>query len=67
MTRVLVVDWPSCKGRGLCHELLPEAIDLDDWGYPVVTSTVSDQLLVNARKAMRACPTLALHLVSERT
>ena len=29
MTRALVVDWPSCRGRGLCHELLPEAIDLD--------------------------------------
>lgn len=65
MTRVLVVDWPSCKARGLCHELLPEAIELDDWGYPVVTRKVHEREYANARAALRACPTLALRLVDE--
>jgi ferredoxin len=63
MTRQLRVDWPACKARGLCHELLPEAVGLDEWGYPVVTRTIDDALLRAAREAARACPTLALRLV----
>ena len=34
--QVLRVDWPQCRARGLCAELLPERIVLDEWGYPVV-------------------------------
>src|SRR5256885_9866229 len=34
----LVVDRIKCDGRGLCAELLPELIRLDDWGYPIVKS-----------------------------
>jgi thiamine biosynthesis lipoprotein len=33
----LVVDRIRCDGRGLCAELLPELIRLDDWGYPILT------------------------------
>ena len=62
MTASLRVDWPACKARGLCFELLPEAIRLDDWGYPVV-GTVPAELVENARAAVRACPTLALRLL----
>ena len=32
----VTVDWTRCTAHGLCAELLPELIDLDDWGYPVV-------------------------------
>lgn len=60
---VLRVDWPACRARGLCHELLPEIVDLDDWGYPVVTGDVAADLLPEARVAVRTCPTLALRLV----
>ena len=63
MSRVLRVDWPACRARGLCHELLPEAVDLDEWGYPVVTREIDDGLVRAAREAARACPTLALRLV----
>lgn len=59
---VLRVDWPRCKARGLCFELLPEAVRLDDWGYPVVDGTIPADLLAHAREAVRACPTLALRL-----
>ena len=60
----LRVDWPSCKGHGLCHELLPEIVHLDEWGYPVIDNhPVPAELLGNARKAVAACPTLALRLV----
>ena len=63
MSRQLRVDWPACRARGLCHELLPEAVDLDEWGYPVLTREVDEDLVRAAREAVRACPTLALRLV----
>lgn len=59
----LCVDWPVCQARGLCHELLPEIIELDEWGYPLVTGEVTDALLADAKAAVRACPRLALRLV----
>jgi len=59
----LRVDWPVCQARGLCHELLPEIIELDEWGYPLVNGEVTDELLADARAAVRACPRLALRLV----
>ncbi len=58
----LRVDWPACEGRGLCHELLPEVVDLDEWGYPVITGEVPADLRADARTAVRACPKLALRL-----
>ena len=64
--RKLRVDWPACKARGLCFELLPEVIELDDWGYPIVTGDVTPHLLAEARRAVRACPTLALRLVERK-
>lgn len=63
MTSQLRVDWPACKGRGLCFEILPEAIELDEWGYPIITSEVTDETIALAREAVKACPTLALRLV----
>lgn len=59
----LRVDWPACRARGLCFELLPEAIWLDDWGYPVVDADLPPHLVNQAREAVRVCPTLALKLV----
>ena len=63
MTHGLRVDWPMCKARGLCHELLPEVVSLDEWGYPIVDGAVTPELLSDAREAVRACPQLALRLV----
>ena len=34
----LAVDRIVCDGYGICAELLPELIDLDDWGYPIVSA-----------------------------
>lgn len=58
----LRVDWPACKARGLCHELLPELVDLDHWGYPLITGDVSPGLIASARAAVKACPRNALRL-----
>ena len=60
--RQLRVDWPRCEARGVCHELLPEAVGLDDWGYPVLLGPVSEELLDAARTAVHLCPRLALRL-----
>lgn len=61
---VLRVDPIACDGRGLCAELLPELISLDDWGYPIVADKpVSGSLESSARRAVAACPVLALRLI----
>ena len=57
------VDWPSCRARGLCAELLPEAISLDEWGYPVITADVEQGQRGLAQEAVASCPHLALRLV----
>ena len=51
----------ECTGHALCAELLPEAITLDEWGYPIL-APVPDELLPLARRAVADCPTLALTL-----
>ena len=68
MTRRLEVDRIACTGHGACAELLPEHIRLDEWGYPIVdASPVPEDLEGHARRAVAACPTLALRLTEERT
>ncbi len=57
------VDWTHCDGRGLCAELVPEIIQMDEWGYPVVTvARVPRRLVRHARRAAASCPMLALHV-----
>ena len=64
MSRRLHIDAIACAGHGLCADLLPEAIELDEWGYPIVrTDAIGPGLLRYARRAVNACPTLALRLV----
>jgi ferredoxin len=38
-TRIMV-DWTSCDGRGLCAELLPELVDRDEWGFPLIADPI---------------------------
>lgn len=58
----LRVDWPACDAHGLCHELLPDLIGLDDWGFPVLPDHVPTDRVLEARAAAKACPKLALRL-----
>jgi ferredoxin len=52
-----------CTAHGLCAELLPEWVALDEWGYPVIDGQpLPAQLVQLARRAASACPTLALVL-----
>ena len=56
----------ACTGHGACAELLPELIQLDDWGYPMLDDgLVPDDLLPHARRAVASCPTLALRLAAD--
>ena len=53
----------TCEGHGLCAEMLPEMITLDDWGYPIVADApIGERLLGHARRAVTNCPALALRL-----
>ena len=53
----------ACDARGLCAEVLPEIISLDDWGFPVIRDAeVPPGLLDEAAEAVRLCPRLALRL-----
>lgn len=59
----LRVDPIGCRAHGLCAELLPELIELDEWGYPIISDRrVGPGLLPEIRAAVAACPTLALRL-----
>jgi ferredoxin len=63
----LVADPVACEGRGVCAEMLPERIELDRWGYPVIDGTeITLALYEHAVRAVRSCPKQVLHLV-ERT
>ena len=63
MSARLRVNPIACEGHGLCVELLPELIRLDDWGYPIIDeSEVPGELLGLARRAVDQCPTLAVVL-----
>jgi ferredoxin len=53
----------ACEAHGLCAELVPELIRLDDWGYPIIDeAAVPRDLIGLTRRAVDACPTLALLL-----
>jgi ferredoxin len=63
VSRRLVVNPIACDGHGICAELFPERITLDDWGYPIIDpAPVTPELEEHARRAIAACPTLALLL-----
>lgn len=70
MTQRLHVDWIRCRGRGICYELLPDLLDVDDWGYPLSRTgdahpVVPDASAVDAETAVHDCPRLALRLLDE--
>ncbi|HET9105023.1 MAG TPA: ferredoxin [Solirubrobacteraceae bacterium] len=67
MSHTLKINPIMCEAHGLCAELLPEMIRLDDWGYPILDEDeVAPELLGLARRAADACPTLALILEERR-
>jgi ferredoxin len=51
----------ACVAHGMCAELLPERIALDEWGYPILDDRpLPPELVSHAQRAAQACPTFAL-------
>lgn len=68
MSSRLTLDVIACEAHGLCADLLPERVSLDEWGYPIIDAEpVPGRLLGHARRAVAACPTLALALKDDQT
>ncbi len=58
----VAIDWRRCRGHGVCSAALPELIELDDWGFPVLDAEVPQHLVTAARLAQAICPAAALRL-----
>jgi ferredoxin len=68
MSLRMTVNPITCVGHGICADLFPEWITLDDWGYPIINSgDIPPALTDHARRAADACPTLALTLLRTRS
>jgi ferredoxin len=67
MSMHLRIDPILCDGYGQCAELVPELIELDDWGYPIVADVpVSRELGGVAQLAVAMCPRRAVALDRRR-
>ena len=59
----ILIDPVACDAYGYCAELLPEAISLDEWGYPIVDGKpLPPELVDAAKRAARDCPRRAITL-----
>ena len=63
----LEIDWTRCDGHGLCAALLPDRITRDEWGFPVLHNTEGGRDAADLRRAVAACPALALRITRSRT
>lgn len=63
---VLKVNPILCDGFGHCHELAPELVAMDEWGYPIISSTpvplTNQAAYESAKYAERGCPRQALRI-----
>ena len=67
MSTELRVNPILCDAYGHCAELLPELIELDEWGYPIIAEgPIPERLRGEARDVVAACPRLALRLEQRR-
>lgn len=65
--RELRVNPIACDGHGLCAELFPERITLDEWGFPIVDDApIPASLEKHAKRAVAECPAVALLLSRRR-
>ncbi len=67
-TARLSIDPVACDAYGYCAELLPEAITLDEWGYPILNGApLPHDLVAAAKRAVRDCPRRAVTLTLRKT
>jgi ferredoxin len=68
MTLHITIDPLACDAYGYCAELLPEALVLDEWGYPIVDGRpLPAELVVAAKRARRDCPRRAITLTRKKS
>lgn len=60
MPRAVWVDRVRCSGHGACAQIAPDAVELDEWGYPMLTGVPVDRR--TGREAVTLCPAQALFL-----
>jgi ferredoxin len=64
MSDKLRVDMIECRAHGVCAEVAPELIALDEWGYPILADgAIPGSMAKHARRAVTLCPRLALTLL----
>lgn len=56
----IAVDRVLCTGHGVCAQALPGAIELDEWGYPIIRGESVPP--GDAALAVKLCPARALYL-----
>src|SRR4051812_20185066 len=62
-TMEIILDRPRCEGHGLCEEVAPQLMHLDDEGELVLDVVhVNEDQLDAAKQAARVCPVAALRL-----
>lgn len=67
MAERLRVDWIRCEGYGVCGDLMPDVIALDDWRYPIIPKATIDRSRIHeAQRAVDCCPMKALKLEPAR-
>ena len=54
---------PPAGRAGCVTSCCRRSLTLDEWGYPLVGGDLTEDLLADARAAVRACPQLALRIV----
>ncbi len=60
-TSRLRIDAAACDGIGVCAHLAADILELDRWGFPIITvRDLSRGELSAAKRAVRACPRKAL-------
>jgi len=58
---------PMDDGHGVCAEIFPERVRMDQWGFPIIEDEdIPNVLVEHARRAVVGCPRMALHLLERR-
>ena len=59
----VIVNPVACDGVGMCAVLAPDAVSLDPWGFPIVsTDPLNGAGRAAAARAVAGCPRRALLL-----
>jgi ferredoxin len=58
----VVVDGAKCMGHARCNAVAPDAFDLDDEGYAIVTDQAADASDTDLHSAAASCPEQAIRI-----